>query len=87
MEKSLLREANRFSAIQEILDFMQPDSSLPLYNGHRLSLSGVRSIPSMPHPSYFLKIHLKIILPSMPGAESFFRSKPVLIYSRNSHFL
>jgi len=33
----------------------------------RLSLSSARSIHSMPSP-HFLKIHLDIILPSMPGS-------------------
>jgi len=38
-------------------------------SAHHLSLSRARSIPSMP-PTYFLMIHLNIILPSTPGSFS-----------------
>jgi len=66
------------STVPEKLTGFQPVKKFPPFYGtqrfitaftsaRHLSLSWARSIQSIPPTSHFLKIHLNIILPSMPG--------------------
>ena len=68
MEQRPSWEANWFSANQEFPISWNPKVLYRFKTAHHLYLSSARSIQSMPPPSHFLKIHLNIILPSMPGS-------------------
>ena len=59
MEQSPSCEANRFSADEEILIFYDSEASTICPYPHP-------DHPAHASPSYFLKIHFNIILPSMP---------------------
>ena len=65
MEQSPLAEANRFSACQEIPQFLwNPEAITSFTSASHLSLSRARSIQSIT-TSHFLKIHHNILIPSM----------------------
>ena len=67
MEKSPAGEANRFPASQEIPCLIwNLKVHYRIHSARHLSLSSASSIQSIPPTSYFLKIHLNIILPSTP---------------------
>jgi len=67
MEQSPSREANRFSASQEIPLIFEPDGSFPHSQVPAICLYP-ESDRSNPFPCFpLLKIHLNIILPSTPG--------------------
>jgi hypothetical protein len=69
MEQSPSWEANRSSATQEIPHILWNRMFIAAFTTARhLTLSWVRSSQSMPPPSYFLKIHINIMLSSMRGS-------------------
>ena len=70
MKHSPSWEANRFSASQEIHHILWTRRFITAFTSARhLSLHWASLIQSIP-ASHFLKIHLNIILPSMPGLPS-----------------
>ena len=67
-EQSPLAEANRFSACQEIPQFLwNPEAITAFTSASHLSLSRAISIQSIT-TSHFLKIHHNILIPSMSGS-------------------
>jgi len=68
MQQSTSWETNRFSASQEIPHILWKPNFITAYtSAFHLSLTWAISIQSVP-PSHFLKLHLNIILPSMPAS-------------------
>jgi len=82
MEQNPSWEANRYSDSQEIpLILWNPKIHYCVHKARHMSIPWARSIQSMP-PTYFLNIHINIILPSMPGPSKW---SPSFRFPRQNH--